>query len=425
MRGERVWMYLIGALVVALGFAAVYPFVKPAPPPQITVATGPEDGAYWHFAELYRAELAKSGVELVLRPTVGAVENVDLLQDPASGVDAGFVQGGLLGVDGADGLRALGTVFVEPVWVFSRLQPLPDRLDQLRGKRVAIDAERSGTSALALQLLAISGVGPKDATFLPLGNEAAADALIAGDADAIFLVAEATSPLVRQLAATPGIGLVDLRRAEAYRQAYPFLEHVVLNEGALDLGQGIPGSDIDLVAPKAVLVVRDDMHSALINLMMLALTRIHASGDVFSPPGTYPSPHGTEVPLADEAQRFYEHGPPILMRYLPFGAATLVDRAAILLLPILTLLVPLGRILPAAVDWRIKSRVWRRYAELADIERQALGGETLAAREALARVEGEITKLKLPISHAHLAYHLRQHVDLVRRRVDDIANRPP
>jgi TRAP-type uncharacterized transport system substrate-binding protein len=415
--GERVWITVAAALVVAAGFVAAYQFVEPAPPRHLVLAAGPEDGAYWRFAQRYRVALARSGIDLEVRATAGSIENLSLLEDEAAGVAVAFVQGGLLGDAPRQGLAGLGTLFVEPIWIFTALDPPPDRLDRLRGLKIAVGAERSGTRALALQLLGASGIDGTSARLEAVGGQAAADALIAGALDIVFLVTAATSPVVRRLAAAPGLELVTLQRAEAYAQVYPFLERVVLHEGALDFALGVPGRDTELLAAKASLVARDTLHPALLDMLMVTLREVHGGGDLFSPPGRFPSPHGLDVPLAPEAARFHERGPPFLLRYLPFWTATLLDRAAIMILPFVTLLVPLARVVPWLFDRRLKSRVWRWYAELAAVERAAADGELARARSNLLRVEREVCQLRLPTSHAHLAYQLRQHLELVRQRL--------
>ncbi len=423
-RPERYWLYLAAATVVAAGFVAAYQFVEPAPPRHLVLAVGPEDGAYWRFAQRYRNALARSGIALELRTTAGSVENLELLRAMEAQVDVALVQGGLLTAADSDGLVGLGALFLEPIWIFTSLAPPPDRLDQLGGHSIGVGAERSGTRALTTQLLAASGVTAADARFESVGGQAAAAALMQGDLDVSFQVAAASSPVIARLAETAGLNLVSLQRTDAFAQVYPFLEHVVLHEGALDLARGVPKRDTELLAAKASMVAHAGLHAALVDVMMVALREVHAEGDIFSPPGLFPSPHGLEVPLAPEAARFYERGPPFLLRYLPFWAATLVDRAAILLLPLLTLLVPMVRIVPLVLDWRLKSRVWRWYAELAAVERAAAGGELQTAHAELERVEREVGQLRLPTSHAHLAYQLRQHLELVRQRLRAAEARP-
>lgn len=424
MRLERPWIYLLAAGVVLLGFAAAYPFVEPAPPRNLTIAAGPEDGAYWRFAQRYQAVLAEAGIELQLRATQGSVENLALLADPAAPVDLALVQGGLAGAAPVQGLAGLGTVFLEPVWLFTRLQPAPDRLDALRGRSVAIGPPGSGTRALAEQLLLDSGLTEKDVRLEPLGGQAAADALLTGQVDVVLLVTSAQSPVVRRLATAPGIDLMSLRRAAAYAQVKPFLEQVTLHEAALDLAMGRPDREIAMLAAEASVVIREDLHPALVDMLMLALHETHAAGDVFSPPGRFPSAHGGALPLAPDAARFHERGPPLLLRYMPFWAANLIERAAILLVPVFTLLVPLLRLLPMALDWQLKSRIWRWYAELAAIERKAGNGEIEAAWDDLGRVERELGRIRVPTSHAALVYQVRQHLELIRARLPE-APMPP
>ena len=414
---ERIVLYVAAAAVVVAGFVAAYQFVEPAPPRRVAMAAGAVDGAYWRFAQSYRAELARAGIELDVKVTAGSVENLDLLRDPASGVDIALIQGGVATAEDGRSLVGLGSLFVEPLWIFTKLAPPPERLDLMRGRRIGVGVERSGTRVLAEQLLAASGVTAANAELRTLGGERALAALLQGDLDVSLQVAAASAPVLDHLGEEPGLDLVSLERAEAYAQVYPYLEHVVLHEGALDFAAGVPHRDTDLLAVKGGMVVRNDLHPAIVDMLMVILRQVHANGDIFSPPGQFPSPHGLEVPLAPEALRYYERGPPLLLRHLPFWAATLIDRAAILLVPVLTLLLPMLRIVPALLDWRLKSRVWRCYAELAAIERKALGGDVGAAREELERVEREVGELRLPRSHAHHVYQLRHHLDLVRQRL--------
>ena len=414
---ERIVLYLTAAVVVVAGFVAAYQFVEPAPPRRVVMAAGAVDGAYWRFAQSYRAALARSGIELEVKVTAGSVENLDLLRDPASGVDIALLQGGVLTPDDGRSLVGLGSLFVEPIWIFTRLDPPPERLDLLRGRRVGVGTDGSGTRALSEPLLAASGVTAANAELRNLGGERALAALLQGDLDVSIQVAAASAPVLDHLGEEPGLQLVSLERAEAYAQVYPYLEHVVLHEGALDFAAGVPARDTDLLAVTGGMVARNDLHPAIVDMLMVILRQVHADGDIFSPPGQFPSPYGLEVPLAPQALRFYERGPPLLLRHLPFWAATLVDRAAILLVPLLTLLLPMLRIVPALLDWRLKSRVWRWYAELAAIERKALGGDLAAAREELERVEREVGQLRLPRSHTHHVYQLRHHLELVRQRL--------
>jgi hypothetical protein len=153
---------------------------------------------------------------------------------------------------------------------------------------------------------------------------------------------------------------------------------------------------------------------------------VHEADALFSPPGRYPARYATVLPLAPEAERYYEDGPPLLQSFLPFWAANFVDRTVILLIPLVTILVPLARLLPPVVTWQIQSRVYRWYGRLIEIEaairKRGEGGVDEARRE-LAWIDREISRIRVPLAYNNLVYNLRSHLDLVRGRVEEQVRR--
>jgi hypothetical protein len=252
-----------------------------------------------------------------------------------------------------------------------------------------------------------------------LGGQVAADALVAGEVDAAFMVISAQSPLVESLLRQPGIVLADFARADAYTRRYRFLNALELPEGALDLGDNIPGSRVRLLAPAANLVMHPELHPAVVDLMLLAASKVHGEGGWFEQRGQFPQPELLAYPLSDEAERFYEHGPPLLQRFLPFWAASLVDRLKVMLLPLLVLLFPLFKVMPPIYTWRMRARVYRWYDELEQAEEGLAAGRV--DREwvfgELDRIEAEVRQVKVPLSFTDQLYHLRQHIELVRSQV--------
>ena len=419
------WTYAAGTLVVLVGLAITYQFVEPEPPDRLVMATGAAEGAYAAYGERYREILGTQGIELVLRPTAGSVENLALLGDGSTGVKVAIVQGGLAPQTEPDAaLLSLGGLFLEPLWGFTRLDPAPSRLTELRGRRLAVGLEGSGTRALTMELLAASGVGPADAVILPLGGAAAAQALTAGEADVAFFVNAFATPLIRELAEAEGVELMGFAQSAAYAQVFRSIERVVLHEGAIDFGRPRPTTDKPLVAATANLVIRSDLHPALIDLLLIAAKEVHSDGDIFSPPGHFPSPYTTSFPMAEPAERFYERGPPFLLRYMPFWAASFIDRTSILLIPLLTLLLPLIRIVPPILQWRMESRVYRWYRRLAAIESVVGAGTPAAVARAeveLERLDRDISRIEVPEAYQYLVYRLRSHLDLVRNRVQELS----
>jgi TRAP transporter TAXI family solute receptor len=423
-RRWRVREYLLvfgpAFLLTAIAFTIAMMFIKPAPPRHIVMATGRSDGAYHQFGLRYQAELARAGIRVTLRTTSGAVENVKLLSDPAAGVDVAFVQGGVAAATDSD-LVSLGSLYFEPLWVFARGVGGAEDLRGLRGRRIAVGPEGSGTRALGNMLLRANGVTTPAATLTPLTGLDAVRALQSGEIDAAVFVASPESATVREAVTVPDVVLMSFPRAEAYTRLFPYLSRLTLPEGAMNLERDIPRHEIVLLSPTASLVVRPDFHPALSDLLLVSAKKIHGHPGVFERPRQFPSPDFTDFPLSAEALRFYQSGPPFLARYLPFWAATLVDRMKIMLLPLIALLFPLFKIVPPTFRWRTRRKIYRWYREVHDTDVALCTPQRPEELDrlvtALDRIEHQVRQLTIPPAHAEAHFHLRMHIDLVRAKV--------
>jgi TRAP transporter TAXI family solute receptor len=421
---SRLRLALLGS--AALAFVALAWWLSgiwsPTPPRSLTMATGPEGSACAVIGGRYRDALARVGVELRLRQTAGSVENLALLRDLSAGVSAGFLQAGTPGTPEADDLVSLGTVLYEPLWLFHRsAQPGLVAAD-LKGKRLAIGPEGSGTRTLSLRLLSLLGIDEHSAELQPLAPDEAADALVRGEIDLAAIVTSWEAPVVRRLVATPGIALAGFPRADALIARNPFLNKVILPAGVADLALNIPPADVVLIAPKSSLVVRRELHSALQYLLLDAASELHSRPGLFNRAGEFPAAEAIDVPLAEGAQQFYRTGRPFLQRHLPFWLAALAQRLLLVLVPLIGIIYPLASALPSLYVWNVRRRIFRLYADLKLIELEAealpAGADTLDLAARLDALEERAARLKVPKFHASLAYTLRHHVRLVRDRID-------
>jgi TRAP transporter TAXI family solute receptor len=414
------------AIAVIIAFVVALQWVKPAPPKQVVIATGRSDGAYYRYAQLYRERFAKAGVTLDVRETSGSVENIRLLEDPKSGVGIAFVQGGTASAAKTDSLVSLASLYFEPLWVFSRTAPGPTDLRELKGRRLAIGPEGSGTRAVALTLLAANGITEATAKLLPSTGTEAVQSLRAGTVDTVFMIAGPSSPAVKEMLHTPGIELLGFPRADAYTKHFPFLNKLVLHAGSLSLQENLPHKESLMLAPAATLVVSNDFHPALVDLVLATAAAIHGRRGLFEAAQQFPSADYLEFPLMHEAERYHKSGPPFLARYLPFWAATLVDRVKVLILPLLVL-VPIVRLVPHVYRWRNRSKIINRYREVVDVDQALSANPSRADCTALLarmdQIEEDVRSLKVPLGYADAHYHLRMHADLVRRRVQEVSER--
>lgn len=410
-----------GLLLVVVAFGVALYFVEPAPPQHIVISTGAADGGYHASGERYRDLLASDGVTVELRPSLGSLENVGRMMEPGSDVDVGFLQGGTSFAANAPELVSLGSLYYEPLWVFYRGPRIGD-FPGLRGKRIAIGPDYSGVRALALQLLAVNNVVLPPTQLLDTGGDAAADALLDGRIDAAMFVGPMEIPAVQRLLGAPGVRLLSLERAEAYTRRFPYLYQVVLPQGAVDFASDVPRESIVLVAPTANLLVQGDLHPALAYLLMRAAARLHSEAGMFSRRGEFPSAKDADFPLSAEAQRYYRSGPPLLQRYLPYWAANLIDRLWVMALPVFAVVFPLARILPAVYGWRMRSRIYRWYGRLKEIELQLEEKQTAEGlhdmAERLDGIEQAANRIPTPLAYSANLYSFRQHIDLVRRRIE-------
>jgi TRAP transporter TAXI family solute receptor len=413
------WFYVTAGVLIALAFVAAVVLRQPLPPRTVVMTTGIPGGAYEAFAQRYRAFLARSNVELRLMPSAGAVENLKRLNDPASGVGVGFVQGGLTDEEHSPELVSLGTLFYEPLWLFYRGIALTARLKTLHGKKISIGPEGSATRALALQVLALNGIDRNVAQFLPLSAAESGAALQKGDIDAAMMVASWDTPAVRQLLASSQIELAGFPRADAYVALYPFLTKLTLPAGVGNMATNRPPVSVYLIAPKASLIVRKDLHSAIQHLLLDAASEIHSGAGIFHKAGQFPAPEQVDLPLSKEAIQFYKSGLPFFIRTLPFWLATLVGSWFVLLIPVVGVAYPLLRLAPAVYGWSIRRRIFSLYGELKviEVELEERDGHVVQdVRARLDRLEKRANHMRVPVAFAPLLYALRIHIDLVRAR---------
>lgn len=415
------WLTITPVILIALAvFVFAFRFVEPAPPDSIVISTGAVDGGYHMFALRYQEILARDGVKLELRPSAGSQENVSRLLDDKSDVEVGFLQGGSAFSTNAPNLVSLGSIYYEPLWVFYRGPEIHD-FGALQGKKLAIGPEESGTRALALQLLAVNAAVMPPTVLLPDSGQHATDLLLHGKLDALFLVGPPESPLVEQLVSAPGIRLLSLDRAEAYTRRFPSLTRLTLPQGVFDFVKNVPAHDVTLISPTANLLAVDGLHPALAYLLMRAASEVHGGAGLLHKAGDFPAPLNSEFPLSAEATRYYKSGPPFLQRYLPYWAAVLVDRLWITLLPVLALLLPLGRIIPAVWRWRARSRIYRWYARLKEVElnldENSPPDKLSELLQQLDQIENAVNRINTPLAYADNLYAFRQNVNLVRQRV--------
>ena len=413
-------------LTLAL-LALAYWWLDPNPPKRVTLATGPAQSAYAEFGQRYRKALAAQGIDVVLLTSEGASDNLQLLQQGKA--DIGFVQGGSASTAELtdDKPLSLGSLFLEPVWLFYQSEAARKAtgsdtlatLTQLQGLRINVGTAGSGVPHLMQALFELNRLEPAAMKLSQLDQTAATVAFLGGEVDALVFASAPESLLVQMLLQTPGVRLLNFAQNEAYSRRLPFLSPVTLPRGVVDLSADVPAQDVRLVAPTTTLLARPGVHPAILQLFSQASLGLHGNAGWFSRSKEYPVAANAEYPLAREAERTIRDGVPLLQRYLPFSLANLLERMWLSLGIIIALLLPLSRVVPPLYEFRIRSRVFRWYGQLRNIESRDNAGadnrQTLLHE--LDRLESRVGDVVLPLSYTDELYALRNHIEMVRQKL--------
>jgi hypothetical protein len=291
----------------------------------------------------------------------------------------------------------------------------------LKGKRIAVGVPGSGTRTLVERLTKASGINEDNTALLALEDEQAFQALKAGEVEAAFFVGGPGTPAINKALRDSEIVTIGARRAEGFTRQFPFLNKLILPTGAIDLALNIPDHDVTLLGTKAMLVAHNDLHPALINLLLDTARGMHGEQGTFEEAGEFPGTAPVDLPVSPYAEQHRRFGPSLLYHYLPFWLAAAIERTIIIVVPLLFVLVPALRYVPQALRSRTRSRIIRWYGELALLERDMrTRRDTLPVAQWLQdldRIETAVAETWVPTTFAGELYTLREHIDLVRREI--------
>lgn len=398
---------------------AIIFFIRSAPPSKLTITAGPVGSIYFNIAEKYATALRKNGIVVRILPSNGSYENLKRISDPKSHVDLALAQSG--SEDEAidkEHLVSLGSLSYQPIFFFYRGATV-ERLAEMKGKMIAIGHEGSGSRKLALKLLRMNGI-EDGSKFIHLDVESARKALLDRKIDGAFLMGEdASVKVIRDLLYEDDIHLMNWKNAAAYVRKIDLLHLIELPEGVIDFEKNIPRQNTKLLGPAVELIATDRLHPALSDVILTAATEIHSSGGVFKKRGEFPLAVENQIPLSDDAVRFYKSGKSFLYRYLPFWLASLLNRILVSFVPMLIVLIPAVRSVPMVFRWLGQMKIRRRYRALLKLEarfKNEKDPEKLKdLNDQFEHIERDVRDMKVRPIFADQFYALRSHIDYVRK----------
>jgi hypothetical protein len=405
------------AAIVLAALYVTYRLVDPLPPRQLVIAAGAAGSGYDNFARQYARILARHGVELEIRNFAGAMENLDRLRHPASGVQAALTLFGVTQPADADVLYSLGGVFDSALFIFYRNAEPVTLFSQLRGKRLSLGVPGTALRLLMLEVLKATDGLDASTHLLDLDYTQSIDALTAGEVDVVIVPQQDLNRLQDALG-TPGIQLMSVAQAEAIAKTIPGLKHVVLWRGLIDLSRDIPNSDVDLLASRNRLLVRKELHPALQYLLLETMREVHWPAGPFNRLGEFPAEQPNDLPLSPTAEAFYRSGPTFWQRYTSFWLSSLLNRIAFFVIPVIVALIPLIGFAPRIYRWFSVRRINRLHRALGNLERElaqsADASQLVDCRKRIAEIESDVRLLNVARAFEVDLQRLKAHLRLVQ-----------
>ena len=280
---------------------------------------------------------------------------------------------------------------------------------------------------LATKLLEENQINTTNTTLLSLSTKAAEEALIAGEIDAFITVLNASSPLLSELVKEPSIEILSFKRALAYSRQLPFLKPLTIGEGMISLKDNIPSQQIELIAATANLVATEDLHRDLVRVILKAATKVHKSSGIFERTNEFPNNLYVDIPMDPDADLYLQSGDTWLERMLPFSVASNIKRLIIILLPLLTLLIPLTKGALPLYRWRIRFKIFKWYEVLKEVDSRVTQLKDDEINEEIARVTKLLYEVKdqtdVPLSYMGEYYDLQLHINLVLEKLERVAEK--
>lgn len=408
-------------LLVIASFYLAFQFINPSPKRVITIATGSIHGQYYQTAIKYKELLHKVDVEVNIVTSSGSLENIKLLNEKK--VDIAFIQNGTIKANTTKSIEALASIYYEPLWLFYK-KDLNDiqYIQDLKSKKISLGLEHSGTKDLSSEVLAINGINKDNAQLEYFNAKESKDKLLKDELDALFLVTSANSKIIKELLENKDIAVFSFKRAIAYSKKFHYLEPINLYEGTVDIYNNMPSRDIKLLSTTATLVVNKDFSDELIRIFLKKVKEVHKRKSLFEAENQFPNINNIEIDMNEEAFRYFTYGDTFLEKIFPYWIASNLDRLKILLIPLLTLMIPLFKGVFPLYRWSIRSKIYRWYDEVQDLDLSldGLSKEELVEKlKELEKLKQEIKEeTKVPLSYMGEYYDLIMHLELIISKVN-------
>jgi hypothetical protein len=246
--------------------------------------------------------------------------------------------------------------------------------------------------------------------------------------DVVWTAGPPDAPTVSSLLRNPKVRLMSFPMADAFTRVFPDLVRLVLPQGVIDLNSITPPNDVVLIGTTAKVLVRNDLHPQIVQLLLQTMVEAHGGANIFQRVGEFPNAADSEYPVALAASDFYKSGPSLTQRYLPLWLSVHAQRAIAVLVAGLAIGLPAFRFLPMFYQWVMRRRLIYWYAKLkaleASFDANANAISLPETKIEIERIEDAVSHIRFPLTFTDQLYNLRSHIDIVRRKIASRANTP-
>jgi len=419
---RRAWLVTTLALVVLALFISFVVF-KPAMPDRIALLTGPEGSVYQELGQRYAAELEKRGLYADVIVTDGAIDNLIRL---AAGADdaVALAPSGIEHAEGADldtsELVALGNIGLEPLWLFYRSGLDIESVADLASRAVVTGGSGSVSDYVARLIIEKNGIA--GSVEIRSAEDQHGDSPLewieSGQIDALFVTGSSRSTLISTLLDSDDIAFHSFDRAAAYAARINGIMTMTVPEGVFDLARNNPPRDARILSASTQLVTLDGLHPAVVSVVLGAAVKVHDGDSPFSSAPTFPTEDNTSLPLDSAAKRYFDQGERGLSKFLPYKVTRHLNHLGFVVLPLLTLVVVLLKLLPTALRIYGNAMLTGLLKRLEVVEKgHAAGADRKELLADLDRIDAKSAKMFVPRSTVHDYIDFRQFLHDMRERV--------
>ena len=321
----------------------------------IYIEAGPKGGFFDTSANVLKKRLKDYNINAEVINREDTVKIVDDINDNNKNIHVGFVAQDLKNAQFKN-VEALGSLILEPLFIFYRKDLELNSLADFKGLKVGIGPENSGTRLLAETILNLYEVNDENTTFIDQTHSIHFDMMEKGELDVGFFLLPANNQFVFKLGTNPNLKIFSLKNSKAISRRFDYLYPEIVQAGGFDLRNNIPKEDIQVVSLPVDLVAKKNLDPSIVVAISLILKEEFKEPNIISDASSFPSmEYIKNLEVNKRAKEIIEMpfgALPFLYKYLPFKFAAFIDKFGVNLSYIFTIVLILRYIgFPTPFDY--------------------------------------------------------------------------